>query len=325
MKKVLTFFSFLVLTFLLVGCTNNSAVPAASSEDVSGVMVELGADSPAWGDSTQVICNNGDIYKKFKNVDFAYLMGQAPAKELKSLRKDLGGNTIHYNKYHDDPNAFDDEVTLTLDYVTSNPAVDIDDDKYAKVSRKAQKIIKENEDYFALNIKKTSRIDFLVEWRDSAKLSFAELIGDRFDIRINVSDLNDEQRGIIQRMERDYKEKGLNTIISEYTIREKDSILTLKLYGDFFSITTWPKINLTMDALISKFSFDPSEVKALKGDGDFSSVDLTKVTDQQSIEDIKNRQLSNFRLLWSEGERHKVGEFLLQLGFKKVSSKQICE
>ena len=325
MKKVLSFFSFLLLTFLLVGCTNNSSAPADSSEDTSGIMVELGADSPAWGDSTQVICNNGAIYKKFKNVDFAYLMGQTSAKDLKGLKKDLGEDTMHYEKYHDDPNAFDDEVTVTLDYVTSNPAVEIDDDTYAIFSRKIQEIVKKNEDYFALNIKKTSRIDFLVEWRDSAKLSFTELIGDKFDITIDVVDLNDEQQGIIKKMERDYKEKGLNTIISEYTIRENDSILTLKLYGDFFSITTWPKINLTMDTLISKFNFDPAEVKALKGDGDFSSVGLTEVTDQQSIEDIKNHQLGNFRLLWPDGDRHKVGEFLLQLGFKKVPSEQICE
>ena len=325
MKKVLTFFSFLLLTFLLVGCTNNSSVPVVSSDDASGIMVELGTDSPAWGDSTQVICNNGAIYKKFKNVDFAYLMGQASAKDLKGLKKDLGENTIHYSKHHDDPNAFDDEVTVTLDYVTSNPAVEIDDDTYAIFSRKIQEIVKKNEDYFALNIKKTSRIDFLVEWRDSTKLSFTELIGDKFDTTIDVVDLNDEQQGIIKRMDEDFKKKDLKIGVSEYTIRENDSILTLKLYGNFFSITTWPKINLTMDTLISKFSFDPDEVKALGSSGDFSSVDIAKVADQQSIEDIKNHQLGNFRLLWPDGDRHKVGEFLLQLGFKKVPSEQICE
>jgi hypothetical protein len=323
MKKIVLFFGFFLLLFLLSGCTFGFS---DSSENLSGVMLEWELNSENGREVTHVICNNGDMYEKFKTKDYAHYKGQTSSKDLKELRNDLGEKTIQYEGRHSPPEGvFGAGSTYKLNYFANRSKMDITDEEYKDISNKIRRTMEENESYFTLKLIKTNDTDFLVEWRDYATLSFLKLLGDNYDTRVYVTDLSEEQNIIIERMTKDFKEKGLNYSVPKYTVKEGDSFFTVSLFGEFVSITKYPDDIFTMDELVSGFGYNSNEIKSWETSGDFAIVDISDVSDQESIEKIRDSKLRQFRLLWPEGVKTKVGEYNFYLGYKEVPLEQICE
>lgn len=313
-----------LLFFLLVSLS--ACVNTVKEKDLStktGKFFEIGSDSPAWGGSKYIFCNNGDIYSLgLGDVQFASYLGTAKFSDMKEIEKLLGPNSIEYQQYFDDPQAFDDEHTSFLNYDAVEPKRELDADAYRNIAHSINLIIDENKQEDAVAVVKTKNSQKVVQWRDSAVLSYSQLLGDRIDQRIYLADLNEEQKIIINRMNEDYKKLGLNTTHANYLVEEDSKIYIVDIYNEFFSIGTYPNKNYKLEDFIKVL---PAEKEEIVKDNYKGSVPVEKVTDSDIVKNIKDNKLGRVRINWQEGDQKMASEYDLRLGYKQVEASEICK
>ena len=327
MKKMILGALSLVLVLVFSGCVNVVQKPA---EKIAGKFFEIGYRSFAWGGETQTVCNDGRIYSVATNADFANFLGFLTAKNVDKLQGLIGTNTIAYKEVFDTPNTADASYEVSLNYNGEKENQDIDYDKYVKVDKALESMVKDLERQEVLSIRRDSGLESIVQWKDSAILSFKAYVDgkNKIDASVDFKDLNPKQLEIINRMASDYEQRGLNTGVAEYAIEEDGLIYDLQIYSNFLSITTWPKVVYTMEQMTKLLSIDTQQLTDMDHvTAKRVEVLIERVTDSEIVKAIRENHFGYLWVVWNEGGK-KVGskyDVSLAFGDPQVGLDEICK
>jgi len=317
----------LVLVLVFSGCVN---VVQKTAEKIPGKFFEIGSHSFAWGGETQTVCNDGRIYSVAKNADFAKFLGFLTSSNVNKLQGLIGTNTIAYKEVFDTPNTADASYEVSLNYNGVNEKQDIDQDKYVKVAKALESMVKDLERQEVVSIRRDSGLESIVQWKDSAIISFKGYVDgkNKIDARVDFKDLNSKQLEIINRMASDYEQRGLNTGVAEYAIEEDSVVYGLQIYSNSLSITTWPKVVYTMEQMTNLLSIDAQQLINMDHvTAKRVEVLIERVTDPEIVKAIRENHFGYLWVVWNEGGRKVGSKYNLSLAFgdPQVGIDEVCK
>jgi len=326
MKKVTLGLFIFSLVFVLSGCVG---LNEKAAEKVPGKFFEIGSLNFAWGGETHTVCNDGRVYSKASNVDYAKFLGSLTAPEILELQELLGTKTIVYEETFDDPDLFDDDHSLFLNYIGASDSQNIDYDKYSQVKKSLENMIKSLDRQEVVSIRRDSAKESILQWQDSKILSFKSYLkGDDISIQVNFTDFNAQQLEIINRMRNDYLARGLDASVAEYRVEEEGFIYGVEIYNQFLSIVAWPRVVYSMDQMTKLFSVEASQLTDMDHvTAERLEVAIENVTDSDFLDRIRERKGESLLVVWQENGRKMGSKYDFSLAFSdpQVGLNEICK